>query len=689
MKKVLLSAAALSMALVSCNKDESAVGPIGGDTPIEEIQTANSFNWETTKDLDANITIKDLNGAPLKGVRVDIYTDEPENGGELITSGFTNASGRMDQLMKVATYQKEVLVLANTFAVGNRMVVSTEGSKLNANFGGVPAPRLFDKTTERGTGGAGLVSGYSNVYYLDNFNSRGVPAGMTTGPVPTSLMNNLAAALPESQSVPCNPLRAPLVAEGVSTEVVTKSQTDVFVTWIGEGAGFKNALAFHYYPKNAPPANKNAIDSIFVIYPNASTASDILQAGDRVKLGNFPANTVISWVLLQNEWDPATSQVVNKTGLGQFFAIDDFNEDMGNACLGPNFDRHMVAFKEDINGDTVEIFGFEDLTFPGGDNDFNDALWYTSGDVEVCKKAPNLVSGVDSDQDGVDDSYDDFPNDPTRACRLCYQGTVAFEDLWPARGDYDFNDAVIDYKGFHVINAQGDLIDSDIDYALRAYGAGQNNGYGFVLDDNAPSSVVTSVTGTVRFPGGYTVVDDANGTEANPPAGPNEASGAVVIAVDELKKFFTTDIQGGPFFNTDPSGGLGTVDTFNIVMNFVPNTSMADVGLPPYNPFLFINQDRGREVHLCNEKPTPMVNASFFGTKQDDSDPGAGRFYKGPAPANLPFGINIHFKFDYPKEKVVITDAYNFFEDWAASDGALFPDWYLDKPGYRNSANIF
>jgi hypothetical protein len=57
----------------------------------------------------------------------------------------------------------------------------------------------------------------------------------------------------------------------------------------------------------------------------------------------------------------------------------------------------------------------------------------------------------DSDGDGVSDQFDDYPDDPLRAFNNFYPsedgfGTLAFEDLWPGKGDFDFNDMVIDYS---------------------------------------------------------------------------------------------------------------------------------------------------------------------------------------------------------------------------------------------------
>ena len=415
MKKSVISILALSLAIASCNKDKSDSGITGVGstvTNMNDLRVPASFDWETAKGMNVDVTVKGIDGMPLRGVRIDIYDVAPDLGGKIISSGFTNANGVMEQPIKIPTYLDEVFVLANTVGIDNRMMVSTKSQSIRADFGGVPAPRALKKGS---AGSKTPVPGFSNVYYLGTFNGNGVPNYLTTpGVIDPALLSDLSFVLPEAQSVPCTPSRAPLVSPGVKSEITTSAAGDVYVTFVGDGAGFKNALAYYYYPESTPPAGPSAVDSIFVIFPNASMGSGNLQAGDRVKIGNFPANTVISWVLLQNDWDG--SAVVKKPGHEILYSRDALNTDMGNTCAGPTFKRHTVSFKRYMAGlpnDTALIFGFEDITYPSGDFDFNDVMWYAEGNFKT-HKIPIIPGTSDCDNDGVDDSYDDYPCDPTK-----------------------------------------------------------------------------------------------------------------------------------------------------------------------------------------------------------------------------------------------------------------------------------
>jgi LruC domain-containing protein len=54
----------------------------------------------------------------------------------------------------------------------------------------------------------------------------------------------------------------------------------------------------------------------------------------------------------------------------------------------------------------------------------------------------------------------------------------------------------------------------------------------------------------------------------------------------------------------------------------------------------------------------------------------------------MPWAISFIHDFKVPKEKVNITEAYNFFIQWANSGGTLYNDWYKDNPGNRNLDKI-
>ncbi|HHI87924.1 MAG TPA: LruC domain-containing protein, partial [Candidatus Cloacimonetes bacterium] len=110
---------------------------------------------------------------------------------------------------------------------------------------------------------------------------------------------------------------------------------------------------------------------------------------------------------------------------------------------------------------------------------------------------------------------------------------------------------------------------------------------------------------------------------------------------------------------------------------------------PPYNPFIYVNNNRQKEIHLPDYAPTSkMAGTPYWGTADDDSDPGTDRYFK--TSNNLPWAIHIAQLWDYPIELKQITWAYLKFAAWAESGGTVHTDWYDSSvPGNVNIDNIY
>ncbi len=288
----------------------------------------------------------------------------------------------------------------------------------------------------------------------------------------------------------------------------------------------------------------------------------------------------------------------------------------------------------------------------------------------------------DADGDGVQNSYDDFPEDATRAfinlTPAAGFGSLAFEDLWPSSGDYDFNDLVVDYQFKTITNASNKLVETFSVFILRASGAAFSNGFGFQLaTDNIPASAITAA-GTHLSESFITLA--ANGLES-------QQNKPTVIVFDNAFDLVTPP-GGGPGFNTSYGAPYVAPDTITIHLVFTPNSyTIGQLDIGNFNPFMIVNKVRGKEVHLSNHPPTSLADITFFGQKDDSSNPATGRYYK--TVNNLPWAINIAEPFAYPYEHADILPAYYHLAAWAQSNGVNFPDWYSNLPGYRNEALIY
>ena len=302
-------------------------------------------------------------------------------------------------------------------------------------------------------------------------------------------------------------------------------------------------------------------------------------------------------------------------------------------------------------------------------------------EIQFIFNNPNNTGNTDSDGDGIQDIEDDYPNDPARAFNNYLPaagfGCLAFEDLWPGIGDFDFNDLVLDYRFTTITNAQNMVVEIVGSFVVRAIGAGLKNGFGFQFPNNNIDATDVMVTG-YNIDDGYISLAD-NGIE-------NGQNKPTIIVFDNANNI----LHGSNGFGVNVSPGFLYIepDTISISIVLTPNVFVIeDIDLINFNPFLIIDRTRSTEIHLADYPPTNLADTELFGTGDDDSDPATGKYYK--TISNLPWAIKIAESFDYCIERAEITSAHLKFYDWAAASGSLYPNWYQNETGYRDEANIY
>jgi len=257
-------------------------------------------------------------------------------------------------------------------------------------------------------------------------------------------------------------------------------------------------------------------------------------------------------------------------------------------------------------------------------------------------------------------------------------GTFAVEDLWPGKGDYDINDLVVEYNFDVTKDNQENVEHITATFTIRAFGAGLHNGFGFEFPGVAPEDIVSVSGYDIVNTSSYSLA--SNGVE-------NGQSSAVFIAYDDAYRMMQHP-GSGIGVNTDKPAPYVTPVTITLEIEFVTDAvTYSELNIGEFNPFIIVNQNRDMEVHLPNYEPTDLASSSYFGTFDDDTDPGSNRYYK--TNDNLFWAINIPERFDYPVEKQIIIGAHLHFAEWAQSDGTLFTDWYKDLAGYRNASVIY
>ena len=281
--------------------------------------------------------------------------------------------------------------------------------------------------------------------------------------------------------------------------------------------------------------------------------------------------------------------------------------------------------------------------------------------IIVSGESDNGGPLCDIDNPGEDDSF---------------VGTLGFEDLYVSKGDYDFNDLVIDYN--FDITKSGDYVDNITAlFTVRAFGASFHNSFGFQFATVEPGDI-TDVSGYVLKANTIFNITD-KGLESN-------QEKATIIVYDDSYDLMAH--VGGIGVNTDPNQQYVTPATVSINIVFEPNTvTYTELDIGNFNPFIVINQNRLYEVHLADFPPTDLFDVGLFNTGADASIPAENKYFV--TSNNLPWSINISELSPWVIEKTPINLGFLKFIEWAESEGTLYDDWYLDKTGYRDENFIY
>lgn len=421
--------------------------------------------------------------------------------------------------------------------------------------------------------------------------------------------------------------------------------------------------------------------------------TDHLIQGDNVTLIDYGGNNVVRINKQNDKFFGGISQNIDaeegdiitfsadfrRVGLG--FAVPNFYLIPRDSNEDPIKFISVYSLYPDSNWDTMTV----SAVMPEGTETCQILLWSSQincgsleyDNVDVTREEPE----DDSDGDGVDDDDDDYPDDPDKAFDVYYPdkdvyGTLAYEDLWPGKGDYDFNDLVVDYNYKHITNSDNEVVELEPKFKIRAFGASFHNGFAFEL--NMPYSWVSSVENNYNFTDNIFSFNP-NGTEAG-------QSNAVIIVFEDSYDILNYP-GSGIGINTDPNAPYVEPVIVELKITFSQYKPIGEMGSSPYNPFLVVNNERGKEVHLPGCLPTDLADISYFGMYADDTQPSINKYYL--TTANLPWGLHIPVSLDYVIERVDINLAHYKFKEWVESGGILYPDWYEDNPGYRNELNIY
>jgi LruC domain-containing protein len=688
-KSIIVLFSIVSVLLHSCVSDNSTSSDIKFD----------NFDFKTTKQIKVSVSTLNSEDKAIGGVSVEIYTQNPltpegllkENSSDFLAfKGISSTAGTLDCEIAPQTFVDSLSILVNHIGLPSLKQVKISSNSLNVVVGG------SSFTAKSKNNGASKISSttnlpdpvkISNYYVLGSWDNQGKPNYLWNpdDKLTNDFLADINASLPESKKLTESHPEYLTSNDGGNIELI--KDAEVWITFVHEGAGYRNTLGYYTHKNDQALASRNDIKDQTIVFPNASFSGSggLLKSGNKVQLlyfdpktnkytKVFPAGTTVAWFLISDGFNGASTSSIG-SGVGTYYSESRFNPETSASKK-----KHNVILKDAKR--ELFLIGFEDLHRErNSDEDFNDAVFYSTVTPFTAVKTDDMKpidTPTDTDGDGVRDVLDEYPTDKNKAFNNYYPsknstGTLAFEDLWPSKGDYDFNDLVVDYNFNQITNADNKIVEVNAALTVRAIGASLVNA--FSLQFNTAPSNVKAVTGQILNNGVF--VMNSNGTE-------QKQSKAVVPIFDNPYKLLNANAG---ITNTYIGGAYSAPKTMNLKIEFVTPIALSGFGTAPYNPFIVASGIRGKEIHLPANAPTDLADKSKFGTGDDDSNLVAQKYYMSDN--NLPWAINIPTQFAYPAEKQDITKAFLLFNKWAERKGSTNADWYMDKPGYRDTSKLF
>lgn len=609
------------------------------ESSLASLRVSKDFTFRTHKEVKVVLTVPNF----LKKSVFKIFAKSADNDSISIGRATFDANGNFEQNFETLVTSDSIIVYSDYVGLIKDLSLPIVNGEVRFDY-----TESYESTYSL-TGKSKSPSS-SNKYfdanftYLGSFDSKnGVPDYLEEPDIITpEFLDEVNVSFPDSSD--WNGQVDPKKIMNAETQLVLTEEAEVWVTFVAEGTKKNNALGYYAYNLGDAPLTVDDLNSLNIIFPNTSFTKNKggLVSGDKVSLGRFPANTVIGWFLVR---DGYTGNHVN-SNKDVYFSNPSFNQNNNSSIT-----NHTAVVYD--NNRKLALFGFEDLEKVNTINDYNDVVFYAKSNPETAISIANVApmgSPNDQDGDGIEDGLDNYLNDATKAFNnyapsATTTGKLLFEDLWPSKGDYDFNDLVVDYRYNLITNANTKVSQLDCFFLIENIGGSLQNGFAITLPISP--SLIAGIEGQI-INGGYEILAN-NGTEQG-------------TLTDE-----TVVLIAGNVVNMEG-------ETINVTVSFVTPMDPLQLGEIPFNPFLIVNGNREREVHLPDYKPTSK--AGLLNTFDDRSEPNTGTYYKGIN--NLPWALNIYDNsFVVPFERLPITKQYPRFSKWANSSGLENKDWFI------------
>ena len=712
------------MMMMGCSKTDLYQGnneePDPEPTPVKP--EANLFDFSTTQSVNLGVDYSaNYAGAVFFSIYAE-YPMSDDTDPVLKTDiqpvfeSFTNISGIFNETVTLPAYAEHLYIYTGNFFVKDQLLecdVIGGSAKVTAKASPAATRGAFAMT--RGDATNSLETLYQLSFLVDwktgdkiadsrIYNDWHTPLGTwdaNTGK-PNYLMNSnnpsyskLAFTTEEMAGIKQTIGNALTNKKTCSTryrqpyDLILDKKSEVAVTVVGGNTCWNSTMGYYYYTADNVPTKPEDLN-IIMLFPNTQDGQSTfikskgnnyygniaLEEGDIVQLMYYPN-------IANNDYSGATTEfpegmrigfILKSNGWGMQKTVGDkkyynsYKGDLKNSDVGRQYNSWASST--------------EGLSYSTDDPEQNAAdpgtykIPNPTGQARTAKFAYQNAEGqqyaIVSFEDACnDDDYDDFilalkpvgvfekiPTPDEKETSTT--GVYAYEDLWPSAGDYDMNDAVVDFSQVWHWKTQ---------------------------DVNVPQKIYKEVINLTTYQNYVTLKSGLAVTIKNQ-VKPSSVKMKTIKGADVKEVTFTTETEedGSTVYllTDDITGTLGTQFVIEFeYSDWIKENQKTKV----IKPFIYRTEGDGRrwEVHVPFEAPTSKMNTSYFGTVDDLSVPSEGKYYIGDGKSIYPFayflsGVTVE-KFKNTillreNEKTPISTLYPKFLGWSTSKGSKNKDWY-------------
>ena len=437
-----------------------------------------------------------------------------------------------------------------------------------------------------------------------------------------------------------------------SKDMIVTKPAEVALTFLGGNTCWSSSLGYYYYMDEVPNSLEEA--NVIMVFPNTQDGAEKkgvwnayqqagVSTGDCVQLMYYPniskgskegATTVfpmgchIGLVLATNAW----SNRMLSPSWGRNDKAYRSSTTLGFSCNN-SWSKYSEPRTAMYEYDSHVMISFEDHT---DDQNFSDVVvTMTSNPVKA------IESGAKVDETNLVQDIS------------CNKGVYLFEDLWPARGDYDMNDVMVKVTNTKTVNSKGQI-------NVESYDFTSYNNKSNYTKINGIAARLTGIqtSDQLKF---FRKREDSDKYEEI--RCDYESAESIVLLSDDVND--------------------GCKDSITYRISVLHSGFVDGEKIKSVEPFIYRNEEGGRwEVHQINCPPSSKMNMSLFGTGDDASDVKNKKYYRRDG--KYPFAIHLA---DATKANLIklirsdgtsISSLYPYYDAWVKSNGDEHPDWYKE-----------